>query len=277
MTAQEHQIQLQGYGINYVEAGSGPPMIFLHNGGGFWHIWEHQIRHFAETHTVYGLDWPGYGGSDPVSEPITLDLLTAVLTDFIAQKGLVKIVLVGNCIGASVALLYAQNHPSQVDRLVLFNICPGDLIYRFRWVRRTLAFIAPRPRLRSTVTRVILFAFTKTPFRRMFPRILFGRKPDPEDALALRYREKFKTEKLIASRINLIFSIPTFNLDRYLVEPVPPHVLVWGAWNRVISLQRHGHACQERLGPSGFTVVEGAGHLCMYEAAEQVNGVIGGE
>jgi len=274
MEFQEHKIDLQGYQINYVQAGVGPPMLFLHNGGGFWHIWEHQIRHFSKTHSVYGLDWPGYGGSDPADEPITLDLLTRVLRDFIDALGFDQVHLVGNCIGGSVALHYSQQYPERVARLVIFNICPGDLIYRFPPVRKFLAFAAPRPRLRKLASRLILFAFTQTPLQRLFPSILFGRRPHPEDLLALRYREKFREPKLRASRINLIFSVPTFNLDRYVAASPPDHVLAWGAWNRVTSLQNHGLVFRERLQPSRFVVVEGAGHLCMYEAAEQVNAVI---
>ena len=53
-----------GLRINYASGGAGPPMLFLHNGSGFWQSWQHQLNYFSEWYSVYAIDWPGCGGSD---------------------------------------------------------------------------------------------------------------------------------------------------------------------------------------------------------------------
>ena len=118
----ESKMTVCNLSINYVEKGTGPPMIFLHNGGGFWNSWQHQLTYFSDKYTVFGLDWPGFGKSDSPEGLISLDLLTAILTEFIAQKKLENLTLVGNCIGGSVALNYSKIYPSNVKDLIIFNI-----------------------------------------------------------------------------------------------------------------------------------------------------------
>jgi pimeloyl-ACP methyl ester carboxylesterase len=265
----ENKININGLTINYVEAGVGQPMIFLHNGGGFWHTWEHQIKHFAKRYKVYGIDWPGFGESEHPDGLITLDLLTETLSGFITNKQLEDVVLIGNCIGGSAALLYNMNNPNSVDKLIIFNICPGDLIFRLPPMRRYISYLNRRKKSKSIIRSILIFGFTKTPIKRRFPKILFGNNFDKDCSLSQRYIEKFKLETQTASRVNLVFSVHTFNLLRYYDKTkIPAHLLVWGKYNSVTSLKNHGHYHRKLLNPSQFEVIDNAGHLCMYEQPE---------
>ena len=113
-------------------------MIFLHNGGGFWQIWKNQISHFEVTHRVIAIDWIGFGSSSEAEEPLTLEFYYRTLRHFVSRLNIHDFILVGNCIGASVAVKYKQLHPKEVSHLILMNICPGIRMVRSRIMRMLL-------------------------------------------------------------------------------------------------------------------------------------------
>ncbi len=275
MSLEEKYINVNGLAINYVEGGSGQVMIFLHNGGGFWHSWEYQINHFANDYNVFGIDWPGFGKSDLPNGLISLDLLTETLSEFIRLLNLKNVILVGNCIGGSAALNYNMRRPEMIDKLLVFNICPGDLIFRLPIMRRYISFLNRKKRYKSFFSSVLVFGFTKTPIKRRFPSMLFGKKVDRESGLFKRYIEKFKLKTQTTSRVNMVFSVHTFNLLNYLrKEKVPEHLLVWGEFNSVTSLRKHGYYHYNLLQSSQFNIIKDAGHLCMYESPKITNDLI---
>lgn len=271
----EAKISLCDLSINYAEKGSGPPMIFLHNGGGFWHSWEHQLHYFSKTHTVYGIDWPGFGESEAPDGLISLTLLTDVLAAFIEEKKLDEVTLVGNCIGGSAALNYSKIHPDKVKDLVLFNLCPGSLIYPIRPLRTLLPALNNKPFLKSIVRALFIFAFTKTPVKRKFPKILFSKKFNPDNDLSRKYIEKFKLSTQTSSRVNLVFSVHTFNIEAYMYQQIAKtHIMAWGSDNVITPLKKHGYYHYNYIKSDEFTVIKDAGHLCMYEKPNEVNALI---
>jgi pimeloyl-ACP methyl ester carboxylesterase len=275
MNLKEHQIELNGLSINYVEGGSGQAMIFMHNGGGFWHSWEHQVKHFSTSYKVYGIDWPGFGESEAPDHNITLKLLSETLSAFIREKNLKNVILVGNCIGGSAALHYCMHNENSVEKLLIFNICPGNLVVRLPIMRRYLMYLNRRPKSKRMFGKVLRFSAMKTPIQNNFPKILFGKVLNKESDLWKRYYKKFKIESQMKSRLKLLFAADSYNLENYLNgNEIPDHLLVWGEHNRVTSLEDHGQTHYKMLRSNRFEVVKNAGHLCMYERPSEVIALI---
>jgi pimeloyl-ACP methyl ester carboxylesterase len=221
------------------------------------------------------LDWPGFGESEAPEGLISLNLLTDVLAHFIEKKNLDKVTLVGNCIGGSAALNYSKTHPAKVKNLIIFNICPGSLIYPIRILRKLIPALNNKPILKSIVRALFIFAFTKTPIKRKFPKILFGRDYDPESDLSQQYIEKFKLASQTSSRVNLVFSVHTYNIDEYMKNQIAQrHLLVWGSDNKITSLKKHGYYHYNYIKSDEFKVINDSGHLCMYEKPSEVNQLI---
>jgi len=271
----EHKIKIAELNINYVATGSGDPMLFLHNGGGFWYSWEHQLKHFAANYQVFGIDWPGFGESDSPEGMISLQLLTDVLSEFIEKLNLVNPILVGNCIGASAALNYTIQQKKSIRALILFNPCPGSLIFPFKPLRTLIASVHKSEKRKKSMQSFFRFLFTKTFVKSQFPKVLFGKKNDPATPLYKRYLEKLKDERHTQSRVNLFFSVHTFNMDIITQNfEIPEHLLVWSNDNKVTLINRHGRVHRKLLGTTNYEIVEDAGHLCMYERPEKVNQII---
>jgi pimeloyl-ACP methyl ester carboxylesterase len=271
----ERKIKIADLDINYVEAGSGNPMLFLHNGGGFWYSWEYQITHFSANYRVFGIDWPGFGGSDSPEGMISLQLLTDVLSEFIEKLNLKNPILIGNCIGASAALNYVIQKNRNIEKLILFNPCPGSLIFPLKPLRNLISSVHVKPKRKKILERFFTFLFTKTPIKTQFPKVLFGKKVDKKTPLYLRYLSKLKDPKHTQSRVNMFFSVHTYNMDLITRDfEIPEHLLVWSRHNKVTLLKRHGNVHRKLLQTKNFEIVENAGHLCMFEQPEKVNIII---
>jgi len=114
-------ISINGSSFEYVEKGSGLPLLFVHGGISDYRIWEKQIEPFAQQFRViaysrryhYPNPWQGDGSDYSIS------LHSRDLADFIKALNLEKVNLAGNSYGAFTSLMTAINNPELVKTLVL--------------------------------------------------------------------------------------------------------------------------------------------------------------
>ena len=100
--------------IHYDVYGEGFPIVCLHNAGADSSIWEYQTDFFKSNFQVIVLDLPGYGKSDRPRVPYTLEYYQQILDAFLNKLEITNCYLLGNCIGASIALYYAKKNPNKV-------------------------------------------------------------------------------------------------------------------------------------------------------------------
>ncbi|HEX5689049.1 MAG TPA: alpha/beta hydrolase [Roseiflexaceae bacterium] len=110
---------------NYHEAGSGAPGILIHGSGpgvSAWANWRLAIPALSEHLHVFAYDQLGFGYSElPEQSDHSLERWTDHLLSFMQAVGLKRAHLIGNSMGAAVALAAAVTHPEAVDRLVLMG------------------------------------------------------------------------------------------------------------------------------------------------------------
>ena len=268
----EKTISIKGLRINYAESGEGSPIIFLTNGGGFWQCWYYQIKYFSKSFKVYAIDWPGCGESQSTDISITLDFLLSMFEEFVSKLNLKNLILIGNCIGSSVAISYNIKHKENVSKLVLMNICPGDRILPNQFSRKITKGINKIPFFYLLSGEIIRLLILKTPLSRKFPNMLFGKNHDDSTFLFQKLNEIVKEKKQAEARINLLCSLYTYNITNILNNNVAPcHLLIWGGENQVTSFENHGLYNYNKLQSSFFKVIPNGGHLCMYEFPEIIN------
>lgn len=120
--------ELDGVDLFYQDSGSGPPLIFLHGGGGSHAIWERQVPYFAERFRVIAVDQRGFGASRPTDASTIGDtrLLESDLTDLVDTLALDhELTIVGHSLGTHPALGFAQQHPNRLKSLVLSSAYGG--------------------------------------------------------------------------------------------------------------------------------------------------------
>lgn len=116
-----HVIAEDGVRLYYEEAGSGAPILFLHEFGGDCRSWEPQLRYFARFYRVVAYNARGYPPSDVPAEPErysqarAADDAAALLTGL----GMAKAHVVGLSMGGFATLHLGFRHPALARSLVV--------------------------------------------------------------------------------------------------------------------------------------------------------------
>jgi pimeloyl-ACP methyl ester carboxylesterase len=116
-----------GTTVAYALAGEGPLLVYTP--GWLSHLelsWAIPAeRRFyealAQGRTLLRYDKPGMGLSGPLTRPYTMDLELETLAAVIRASGASRLDLFGISLGAVVATRYAADHPSTVDKMVLYG------------------------------------------------------------------------------------------------------------------------------------------------------------
>jgi 2-hydroxymuconate-semialdehyde hydrolase len=118
-------IRAGGVMTNYHEAGSGTPVILIHGSGpgvSAWSNWRLAIPSLAERLHVFAYDQIGFGYTElPDKHDYNLERWTDHLLSFMQAVGVERAHLIGNSMGAAVALAAAVKYPERVNKLVLMG------------------------------------------------------------------------------------------------------------------------------------------------------------
>ena len=107
-----------GIRTRVIEAGGGPPLIFLHGTGGHAEAYVRNIEAHAEHFHVYAIDMIGHGYTDRPDCDYNIDNFVDHLIKFLDTIGAKKAYLSGESLGAMVASWTAIKHPQRVIKLV---------------------------------------------------------------------------------------------------------------------------------------------------------------
>lgn len=109
-----------GVRLYYEEAGSGVPLVFVHEFAGDHRSWEPQIRHFSRRYRCLTYAARGYPPSDVPTEPERYGLYRAVddLVAVLDAAGVRQAHVVGNSMGAFSTLHLGLHHPDRARSLV---------------------------------------------------------------------------------------------------------------------------------------------------------------
>lgn len=110
---------------NYLEQGSGPPLLLLHGSGpgvSSYANWRLVLGQLAEHARVLAPDLAGFGYTEiPEGLEFTREVWLRQIVDFLDALDLQKVSVVGNSFGGSMALALAIHHPERVDKLILMG------------------------------------------------------------------------------------------------------------------------------------------------------------
>ncbi len=118
---QRHVVTIAGIELEMFEAGEGPPILFLHNGGGF----EPEapfVRLLSAGRRLIAPSHPGFGRSSLPDWIDSCDDIAYVHLELMDRLGLAQADVIGCSIGGWIAAELATKSPERVRRLVL--VCP---------------------------------------------------------------------------------------------------------------------------------------------------------
>ncbi|WP_405493392.1 alpha/beta fold hydrolase [Nocardia sp. NBC_00511] len=259
-----------GVSVAYEQAGSGDPILFLHNLGGDRHIWTNQMRALSATNTVYALDLFGYGDSDTPATGYTVENYVRMVSEFIDAQGIDRLTLVGNCFGSALSLLYSRQAPQRVNALVLCSPLTAATLRPTPtgWTARAashlpLDAVAGLIRLPGLAAHLVVR-------EQLGPR---GRGMNGSAFAGLRDRWSEPRRLLAPAAVARDLSKLAV-LDTLRPGPAfPPITTIWGARNHILSAAA-GARLNATLNPVRAIELPDCGHLVMLEEPETVTSAI---
>jgi 2-hydroxy-6-oxonona-2,4-dienedioate hydrolase len=108
-----------GVRTRVIEAGEGPPLIFLHGTGGHAEAYLKNIESHAKHFHVYAIDMVGHGYSDMPDIGYHMQCYVDFMRDFLDGIGADKAFISGESLGATVASWFALAYPDRVHKIVM--------------------------------------------------------------------------------------------------------------------------------------------------------------
>lgn len=113
--------ELNGVRLHYVAGGQGSPVILLPGWPETWWAYRKIMPTLAKDHRVIAVDLRGMGTSGRPADGYDKKTMAADISTLITKLGYDNVAVVGHDIGAMVAFSLAENHPAQVERLVMLD------------------------------------------------------------------------------------------------------------------------------------------------------------
>lgn len=212
-------------GSVYFAGGSGPTVVLIHGVNDQAGTWAPVVP-LLKNYRLIVPDLAGHGESAPATGPIAMHSIVERLHAIIDAPA---VTLVGNSMGAWIALLYTLAHPERVDRLVLE--AGGGLA-------RPLA--------------VPLTATTREDALTILRAVHGPNALLPEWAIEALLTRATGSPMLRLTDLTFI--------DARLGEIKAPTTLVWGADDGVVP-RSYGEALRDGIAGARLHVIEGAAHI----------------
>jgi pimeloyl-ACP methyl ester carboxylesterase len=250
------------YKIHYLEAGRGAPVILLHGSGGEGARWMPTMRGLAPDFRVIAPDQIGWGSSD---KPLTIyhgGVFAEFLARFMKEIGVPKAALIGQSMGAGVALQMAVKYPQLVERMVLVNgggfTAPND---------------PPRAGAPDWHARQIANAGTLAESREYLEKMYYNRGLITDELvehnLILRLRSAYTAEAVQTANARGLGNLTEEEVRGIKV----PTLLVWGA-NDKLSPPANADKLNAAISGSRKVLIDKAGHYPFIEHPDQFNAAV---
>jgi pimeloyl-ACP methyl ester carboxylesterase len=115
------EVRLRGGTLAYWEAGSGPPLVFVHGVFVNHLLWSDLIPLLSDRYRCIAPDWPLGSHSIPYDSDLSPFGLADMIDELSSALGLEKPTLVGNDTGGALCQMAVVRHPELASRMVLTN------------------------------------------------------------------------------------------------------------------------------------------------------------
>ena len=254
--------------IAYLDVGQGPPLILIHGFGGSMWQWEYQYTILAQTHRVIIPDLLGSGLSDKPEEAYTPKLLLEFFREFMDRLDIPQATLIGNSMGAGLAMAMALDYPERVQRLVLISGFPAQVetsIASPQYQR----FLHHRPPL--WLAKLGNWMAGKRTTEQILKEVIYNSALISPTVIDRSFHNRQRGD-FLAPLYSLMDNIKTWEGEygNRLQKISHQVLLLWGDHDRVFPLEV-GEGVKTQLSHVEWHVIPDAGHLAQWEKPALVN------
>jgi Predicted hydrolases or acyltransferases (alpha/beta hydrolase superfamily) len=222
--------------IVYTVEGEGEPLLLVHglSGSGRW--WRHNLPVLAQSYACHIIELVGYGVNRAL-RPTRLETAAEALAQFISTLPTGRANVLGHSMGGQICTYLAAQHPERVEKLVL---------------------AAASGLVRSDVVRMAM------------------RLPVAGHYAPLDFLPTLAMDALRAGPLNLFLStldILSKDTTELAQKITAPTLLIWGERDNLVPVAA-GKAMEELIPNARFELIEGAGHVLMWDHPRTFNRLV---
>lgn len=263
-----HTTTVNGHTLAYLDEGQGPPLILIHGFGGSMWQWEQQQEALAQHFRVITLDLLGSGLSDKPETDYSPAFILKAFIEFMDNLNIPQATLLGNSMGAGIAIGMALNHPERVSKLVLISGFPPN-------VKENIAspsykrFVNSRPPI--WFARLGLWLGGRWASERILSEIIHNTQYVTPVLIERSYRNR-QDPGFLHPLLSQIEHIPEWeaHFAPRLGQISQPTLIIWGEHDRVFPITV-GRTIHTAIPHSTFFEVPNSGHIPQWENPQIVN------
>lgn len=239
-----------GVTIRYDVEGQGSPIILMHGWGCQASTLASIARIAQEQHTVYNLDFPGFGESDEPAEIWGVEDYTRMLEEFVRKLGIEKPILLGHSFGGRVGILYSSRN--DVSKLILVDA----------------AGIKPKRKLKYYI-KIYSFKAGKR-----FWQLLLGKERAEKRIERMRNSRASADYSAASPKMRAILSkVVNEDLKNVMPEIKAPTLLIWGE-NDTATPVSDARTMEKLIPDAGLVTFTGCGHYSFLDNPYQFAAVL---
>lgn len=243
---------IRGNSIHYYEGagGRGTPVLLVHGLGSRAEDWANLMPQLKQAgFHVYAIDLLGYGRSaTPANASYSIPEEAQYVEEFLAQRNVQKVDLVGWSMGGWVAMRVALDSPGRVGKLVLCD--------------------AAGLRFQPDFTPEDLEPATIPAVQRLY-HLLMPQPTNVPDFLARDMIRRFTQLNWVVDRSARSMFTGADLLDGKLGPLQMPTLIIWGKQDHMIPLAT-GIALHQQIPHSTLEIYDGCGHLAPGQCADRI-------
>ena len=254
--------------IAYLDVGQGQPVILIHGFGGSMWQWEHQQTPLSAQVRLITPDLIGSGLSDKPDIAYLPEQMLEYFIGFMDAVQTKQATLVGNSMGAGLAIGMALAHPDRVSQLILIDGLPANVRDKLTSpsIKRAMNTSAP-----SWIVSFGNWLFGGF----MIESILREIVHDPAlltPAVIERSNRNRQRPGLIAPTMSARDNLPLWEAGfaKRIGEITQPTLILWGEEDRVFPIGV-GEELQRTIKGSSLVRIPQAGHIPQWERPDLVN------
>jgi pimeloyl-ACP methyl ester carboxylesterase len=231
------RVRWSGGSTQVIEAGDGPPILFVHGGLGEAFQWAPLFPLLAPQYRVIAVDRPGHGLADPFDYRGVSVRAHACefLRGMLDALNLPSAPIVGTSMGGLWATSLALAHPERVSHLVLVG-SPAGAVRQIPFMLR----LGTLPGIRL-IARQMMARPTRSTVRQGWSALLVAHAERLEDdfldlCVASQIRNHANWLGLVDTAVNFFGLKPELLLEPHWARLLAPTTLIWGdrdAWASV--------------------------------------------
>jgi pimeloyl-ACP methyl ester carboxylesterase len=263
-----HTLQVKGERLAYLDVGEGRPVIVIHGFGGSMWQWEHQQVPLSREFRLLTPDLIGSGLSAKPDIEYRPDEMLDYFVAFMDALNIQRAALVGNSMGAGLAIGMALEHPDRVSKLVLIDGFPANVRERLTSPSIQRALDTPAPSWLASFGNWLFGGL-------LIESVLKEMVHDPAlltPAVVERSNRNRQRPGVMRPLMTARGTLPLWETGyaKRIGQIRHPTLIIWGEEDRVFPIAV-GEDLHRTITPSSLVRIPNAGHIPQWEQPDLVN------